>query len=216
MHVERLVGGPWGQNCFVVHSDGHAVLIDPGGATDESVERILAYLRDRSLELAAIVNTHGHFDHIGGVTPIVAATGAEFVISAREVPIMKSSNMLRFIFKVKERVVVPSTFTDLDELPDTIERGGITIRCIETPGHTPGGHCFVIDGHIFTGDTVLRTMPATSELPGGDAEALAASIALLRTLPPELILHPGHGRDSTLGEALDSLPAHVQPAGGMP
>ncbi len=216
MHVERLVGGPWGQNCFVVHSDGQAVLVDPGGATDESVEQIFTYVRDRSLELAAIVNTHGHFDHIGGVTPIVAATGAEFLISAREVPIMKSSNMLRFIFKVKERVVVPSAFTDLDQLPDTIERGGITIRCIETPGHTPGGYCFVIDQHIFTGDTVLRTMPATSELPGGDADALARSIALLRTLPPDLILHPGHGRDSTLGEALDSVPAHVQPAGGTP
>ncbi len=216
MYVERLGGGPWGQNCYVVHAGGHAVLVDPGGATDAAVEQVLAFLRDRTLELAAIINTHGHFDHIGGVTPIVEATGAEFVISAREVPIMKSSNMLRFIFKIKERVVVPSVFTDLDALPDTIERGGISIRCIETPGHTPGGYCFVIGDHIFTGDTVLRTMPATSELPGGDADALARSIKGLRKLPQGLVLHPGHGRDTTLGEALDSLPNNVHSVGGTP
>lgn len=181
------------------------MLVDPGGATDVAVDQVLGYLNAYSLELTAIINTHGHFDHIGGVAPILASTGAEFLISAREVPIMKSSNMLRFIFKVKERVVVPTDFTDLDLLPETIQRGGLEIRCVATPGHTPGGHCFVIGDHIFTGDTVLRTMPATSELPGGDAEALARSIEALRTLPRHLVMHPGHGRDTTLGEALDSL-----------
>lgn len=202
MIVERLPGGPWGQNAFLLANGSKAVLIDPGGAADAT----LSYLSDHQLRLEAIINTHGHFDHIGAVQPLLDATGAVFYISSREVPIMKSSNMLRFIFKSKEKVVVPAVFSDLDLLPENIEIAGLSIRCIETPGHTPGGRCFLIGEHLFSGDTVLRTMPGSAELPGGNSQALAQSIKLLRTLPQTLMLHPGHGRDTTLGEALNALP----------
>ena len=111
--VQRMRGGPWGQNCFVVAQDGRALVIDPGGHADE----ILAELGARDLALIAILNTHGHFDHIGAVQPLVDATGADFYISGKEVPIMKTSNMLRFIFKSKEKVVVPTSFIDLDTHP---------------------------------------------------------------------------------------------------
>jgi glyoxylase-like metal-dependent hydrolase (beta-lactamase superfamily II) len=201
MIVERLKGGPWGQNAFLVANGSQAMVIDPGGSADS----VLAVLAERKLQLVAILNTHGHFDHIGAVQPLIDATGARFHISAREVPIMKSSNMLRFIFKSKDKVIVPTEFIDLDCLPEHIEVAGLTVTCIRTPGHTPGGHCFLIDDHLFSGDTVLRAIPGSSSLPGGDAAALARSIERLAQLPPQTLLHPGHGRDTSLGEALEAL-----------
>jgi hydroxyacylglutathione hydrolase len=209
MIVERLPGGPWGQNAFLVVNGSQALLIDPGGMADA----IVSLLFERQLKLVAILNTHGHFDHIGAVQPLLDATRTSFYISAREVPIMKTSNMLRFIFKSKEVVVVPTVFTDLDLLPEHIELAGLNIRCIPTPGHTPGGHCFLIDNHLFSGDTVLGYVAGIADLPGGDPAALARSIELLKTLPQEVTLHPGHGRDTTLGEALASIPIPLNATG---
>lgn len=205
MMVERLPGGPWSQNAFLVTNGAEAVIVDPGGG----VNGILETLTARNLKLKGIVNTHGHFDHIGAVHPLQEATGAPFYISGREVPIMKSSNLLRFIFKSKEKVVVPTAFVDLDAIPTEFELAGIAFQRIETPGHTPGGHCFLVGNHLFSGDTILRVKPGSTDLPGGDAGALAASVDHLRTLPQDLILHPGHGWDTTLGEALEAL---AQPA----
>ena len=202
MIVERLPGGPWGQNSFLITNGTRALLIDPGGAASAT----LALLSERKLSLDGIINTHGHFDHIGAVQQLLDATDATFYISAREVPIMKTSNMLRFIFKSKEKVTIPKVFTDLDLLPECIELADLNIRCIETPGHTPGGYCFLIEGHLFSGDTVLSKMSGIADLPGGDRAALARSIELLRTLPQDLTLHPGHGRDISLGDALRSIP----------
>lgn len=198
MIVERLPGGPWGQNTFLITNGTRALLVDPGGAASAT----LALLTERKLSLVGIINTHGHFDHIGAVQQLLDATGTTFYISAREVPIMKTSNLLRFIFKSKEKVTVPKVFTDLDLLQECIELADLNIRCIETPGHTPGGYCFLIEGHLFSGDTVLSKMSGIADLPGGDRAALARSIELLRTLPQDLTLHPGHGRDSSLGDAL--------------
>jgi hydroxyacylglutathione hydrolase len=201
MIVERLPGGPWSENAFLVANGPRALLIDPGG----EAEGALALLAGRQLRLEAILNTHGHFDHIGAVQRLTEATGAAFYISAREVPIMKSSNLLRFIFKSKQPVTVPAAFTDLDLLPGELELAGLRIQRLQTPGHTPGGHSFLVEGHLFTGDTLLGASAGPTGLPGGDRAALERSIAHLATLPPGLVLHPGHGRDTTLGEAIEAL-----------
>lgn len=199
--VQRLPGGPWGQNAFLVSNGDAALVIDPGGNAAD----ILAVLADRGLSLTAILNTHGHLDHIGAVVALVDATGAPFYISGKEAPIMKSSNMLRFIFKIREKVVVPSQWVDLDLAGGGLSFAGLHVECIATAGHTPGGYCFVIGHHLFSGDTLLRTAPASVDLPGGDRDALNRSLALLATLPRSLVLHPGHGRDTTLGDALDAV-----------
>jgi len=203
MKVERLRGGPWGQNCYLVANDPDAILVDPGGSAPEILETLAA----RNLRLVAIVNTHGHFDHIGAVVELAEATGADFYISALELPIMKSSNMLRFIFKSKEKVVVPTRFIDIAGDGVVLEFAGLTIRCLSTPGHTPGGYCFLIGDELFSGDTVLSSMPGTAELPGGNAEDLRRSLLRLGELAPDTVLHPGHGRDTTLGAALAAIEA---------
>jgi hydroxyacylglutathione hydrolase len=199
--VERLSGGPWGENCYLIYDeDRNALLIDPGG----NPEGILATLRTKRLHLAAILNTHGHFDHIGGVTDVIEATGASFYISAKEAPIMKSANLLRFIFQSKRPVRVPEEYQDLDKMGTNLEFGRIDVQLIATPGHTPGGYCFLVDGALFSGDTILSKMPGTHQLPGGNKEQLLSSLRKLSELEADLKLYPGHGRPLPLQEALSA------------
>jgi len=197
--IERVAGGPWKQNSFLLIRGNDAIVFDPGGHAGET----LALLTERQLSLAAILNTHGHFDHIGGVQPLCDATGAPFYISAKEVPIMKTSNMLRYIFKSKDKIQIPTDLVDIDVMPHDLDVLGISIKCIATPGHTPGGYSFLIGDHLISGDTLLGNMLGTAKLPGGNAEDLASSIVKLAELPADTILHPGHGRDTTLGRALE-------------
>lgn len=200
MDVVRLNGGPWGQNCFLLINEDTAVLVDPGG----NAPGILNEIKERSLRLTAIINTHGHFDHIGGVTEIVEKTSVPFYISGMELPIMKSANMLRYIFKYKEKVLVPNQFEDLDLTGNILHFNNLVIQIIRTPGHTPGGLCFIAGNHIFTGDTVLNSMPGSVELPGGNADDLFESLNALKSLDGKLIAHPGHGRSSLLSDSLKS------------
>ena len=192
MEVLRIEGGPWNQNCFLVINENSSVLIDPGG----NALGILDVIRTRNLNLLAILNTHGHFDHIGAVHEIVSETSSRFLISGKEKPIMRSSNMLRFIFKHKEKISVPTQFEDLDNCGFDLSFIDLHFRLIRTPGHT-------IENHIFTGDTVLSSMPGSAELPGGNIHDLKTSLDFLATLDGDLIAHPGHGRDSKLSQALN-------------
>jgi hydroxyacylglutathione hydrolase len=198
MEVLRIEGGPWNQNCFLVVKDNSSVLIDPGG----NALGILDLIRTRNLELLAVLNTHGHFDHIGAVREIIDETSSPFFISGKEKPIMRSSNMLRYIFNHKEKVSIPTQFEDLDDCSFDLSFDNLHFRLIRTPGHTPGGFCFVIENHIFTGDTVLSSMPGSAELPGGNVEDLRSSLIALASLDGDLTAHPGHGRDTKLSQAL--------------
>lgn len=198
MEVVRLESGPWNQNCFLIIKGDSSVLIDPGG----NAQGILKEIKVRKLNLLSIVNTHGHFDHIGGVQEIVDETSVPFFISGKELPIMKSSNMLRYIFKYKEKISVPIRFDDLDFSDVNLQFDNIQLQTIRTPGHTPGGCCFIVENHIFTGDTVLSSMPGSAELPGGNIQDLRTSLEVLGLLNGDLIAHPGHGRDSRLSDSL--------------
>lgn len=203
MRVSRLPGGPWKQNCFMVADGGDAVLIDPGG----NAAGILAHLSESGLRLQGVLNTHGHFDHLGAVCEVMRQSGAPLFISDQEAPIMRSSNLLRFIFRSTEPVEVPDSWTNLDGLEGMTGDVPLGIECIATPGHTPGSYCFRIGDHLFGGDTVLPRAPGNTMLPGGDALAIEVSLAALRELPPTMVLHPGHGRDQPLHEALHTIAA---------
>jgi hydroxyacylglutathione hydrolase len=197
--VVRIVTGAIRENCWlVVGGDGGAIVIDPG----ESVDEIEAELAARAASPLAILNTHGHFDHVGAVDALVRRHGIPFHMSSDDARILRSANMYRFMFGDRTKVALPTVTHDLKGGPARLTYGGIDVECIPTPGHTPGGFSFLIGRHLFSGDTLLRGRIGPVDLPGSDADVLAVTLGHLASLPPDTIIHAGHGSDSTIGAEL--------------
>jgi hydroxyacylglutathione hydrolase len=206
----RIVTGPVRENCWlVVAPGGDALVIDPG----ESADEIEAALSDRDARPLAVLNTHGHFDHVGAVHELVARYGIPFHMSSDDARILRSANMYRFMFGDKRKAVLPTISHDLKDGPSRLEYGDLVVECIPTPGHTPGGFSFLVDGHLFSGDTLLRGSIGPVDLPGSDPVALEVTLRRLAALPHETIIHAGHGSDSTIGVELADNPEFRAVAG---
>ncbi|MDO9556744.1 MAG: MBL fold metallo-hydrolase [Coriobacteriia bacterium] len=192
MRIQRLVLGALDTNCFVVGDDegGPAVVIDPA---DRS-EVVLDAIGER--ELAAIVLTHGHFDHLGGVAGLVSATGAPLMVHEADADAVTSTEKNGAAYFGSD-VVAPTVDRRLAE-GDTIKAGSLVLEVLHTPGHTPGGIGLLGDGHLFSGDTLFAGSVGRSDFPGGDARALRASVARLAALSAGTVVHPGHGPDTTI------------------
>ncbi|MFL5844085.1 MAG: MBL fold metallo-hydrolase [Solirubrobacteraceae bacterium] len=197
--VERLPGGPWNENCYLVVSGTSAVVVDPGGDSED----VLAVLRDRDLELAGILCTHGHFDHIAGVAGIVEASGVPLSISGRDRTILRAANLHSFVCGYKRKVRVPEVGDDIDERGPELRFGAIGMTSVPTPGHTPGSHAFVVGDYLLGGDTLLGPGLSDSRLPGADPDEQRRTVERLRAeLDPNLTLLPGHGAPGPLAAAL--------------
>ncbi len=202
MRVTRVPVGALDTNCWVVSDDagGPAVVIDPG----DDAEAILAAVGDRSV--AAVVLTHGHFDHLGAADAVIAASGAPLLVHADDAERITSPGPTGTggaIFGYPH--VAPPADRLLAE-GDTIEAGELTLRVLHTPGHTPGGIVLLAEDpaggapHLFSGDTLFASSVGRTDFPGGDARALSRSIAeKLAPLAPETVVHPGHGSGTTIG-----------------
>jgi glyoxylase-like metal-dependent hydrolase (beta-lactamase superfamily II) len=200
LNVMRLKLGPLETNCWIVSDehDGPAIVVDP--ADDASA--ILVALGD--LSVAAIVLTHRHFDHIGAVRELVAATHAPVLAHALDAEgLLTSSGTGGALFGFECTAPFPDR---LLEDGDVIEAGSLSLSVLHTPGHTPGGICLLARDdtggppHLFAGDTVFAGSVGRTDFEGGDARALSHSIARqIAPLLPETVVHPGHGPDTTVG-----------------
>ena len=195
--VRRLVLGELDTNCWVV-SDGEGgplVVIDPAGEADA----VLAEIADRTV--AAVVLTHGHFDHLGAARAVVTATGAPLLVHEADADAITSSQGNGGAFFGFDATSPPADRRLTDG--DLVEAGSLMLRVWHTPGHTPGSICLSADAavppQLFSGDTLFAGSVGRTDLPGGDPRAMKASIAQLATLPPETLVHPGHGLDTTIG-----------------
>lgn len=200
MQLVRLVLGPLETNCWIVSDEcgGPAIVIDPA----EDPARIVTELGDRSV--AAVVLTHGHFDHLGAVEPLLSETGAPLFVhtdDAESITTPTGSGGAAWGFHVSSP---PADRLLADG--DVVEAGDLRLSVLHTPGHTPGGICLLGDGgegqppQLFSGDTLFAGSVGRTDFPGGDGRALALSIArVLAPLAPETIVHPGHGPDTTIG-----------------
>ena len=203
MIVEKLEVGPIMANCFVAGCEEtkKCAIIDPG---DED-ERILATVEKHGLEVAAIINTHGHFDHVGANAPVKRATGAPLMIHALD------EEWLSFVAESAARWGLSGEDSpEADRLiahDDTIEVGNLTFTVIHTPGHTPGGVSLLSDTHLFVGDTLFAGSIGRTDLPKGDHGTLIASIReRLYILPDEVVVYTGHGPETTIGREKRSNP----------
>jgi glyoxylase-like metal-dependent hydrolase (beta-lactamase superfamily II) len=196
MIIKKLAVGPIMANCFILGCPDtrQAVVIDPGDEAD----RILLALAEAKLTVAHIINTHGHFDHVGANHRMKKATGAPIVIHALDAPMLGMLARTAAAWGMSAEDSPPPDRTVDDG--DTIAFGGIALQVIHTPGHTPGGISLLADGHLFAGDTLFAGSVGRTDFPGGSFETLKASIQKkLFALPEATAVFTGHGPETTIG-----------------
>lgn len=179
-------------NCYVLDcGNGEAVVIDIGGEP----QKLLRFLEQHHLTVNTILLTHGHFDHIGGVEAVRKATGARVYIHADDAGMLRSAAASR----ADDFALGLEPVTEFETLTDnqTLSVGGLEIQVLHTPGHTPGGVCFIVDRMLFSGDTLFRGSIGRLDL-GGNAEDMKASLRRLLRLEGDYEVYPGHMSASTL------------------
>ena len=213
MEILTFTGGPFVQNTFlVVCADGRtALLIDPGAATPEA----LAEVRARKLEVAAILLTHAHLDHIEGVAQAKRETGAPIHLHPLDRPLYDSAAAQAIAFGVPWEEQPPP---DADLVPGTnLSFGGSEFEVVFTPGHAPGHVMFVSTSEpvAIAGDVVFAGSIGRTDLPFGDYRVLMESIRTqVLTLPDDTRLYPGHGPETTVGHERLTNPFLIPVYGG--
>ena len=196
--------GAIGANCVILWEDPAAAwIVDPGAEP----EAICAFLEKKGLTPALILFTHGHFDHIGAVDGLLARyPNIPVHIGPGDVPMIgHPQNAWPPDY---EAVKKPATL--VADLVDgaTLSAGGLTAQVIATPGHTPGGACFLFAGQklLLTGDTLFEGSCGRTDFPGGSPRQLNESLRRLAGLDPELTVVPGHGSITTIAREVASNP----------
>jgi hydroxyacylglutathione hydrolase len=194
--------GPLQANCYLVWDDSRrACAVDPGGEP----ERLAEVLSGRDLRLEAILVTHGHFDHVEGVAGLALATGAKVFCSAAVVAVLAGAQGCSASGMPVPALVGTEPIAVSDG--SLFQVGDLSVRVIETPGHTPGDVTYDVDGALFCGDLVFRGSVGRTDFPGGDFGQLLASVGrLLQTYPPETRVYPGHMEATSLGHELKHNP----------
>ncbi len=205
MDVRMLTVGPVGENCFLFRADGseQAVIVDPG----EEAPRILKLVEELGVSVEGILLTHTHFDHIGAVAPVAAATGAPVWCPEIEVPVLADINSF-----VPWPGFGPFESYDADHTVaggEKLDLAGFEIDVIFTPGHSPGHVTYSVPAGqaLFSGDVLFQGSVGRTDLPGGDWGTLLESIrTLVEGHPPETTVYPGHMGITTLGAERASNP----------
>ncbi|MBO0894758.1 MAG: MBL fold metallo-hydrolase, partial [Acidimicrobiales bacterium] len=177
--IHRLVVGPMDNNVFVLRcrETGEALLVDAANEHEKLLELC------QRLNVGQVIETHGHWDHIQAV-PAVRDAGIEVGVTAEDAAMLPSYDFVL-------------------EDDSVIQVGRLRLHTIFTPGHTPGSMSFRLEGSpvLFSGDTLFPGGPGATRFPGGDFPTIIRSISerLFRPLPPDTLVLPGHGADTTIG-----------------
>jgi len=198
MIFDIMMVGPLAVNCFIIGCEKtrEGVVVDAGG----DAAAIIAAVERHGLNIGLVINTHGHFDHVGANRALVERFGARLLIHAADAPLMeRAADVARSYGVQGENSPRPDTFL-ADGMDITF--GSCHMQVLHTPGHTQGGCCLYLEAEkkIITGDTLFADSIGRTDLPGGSHEQLLQSIrSKLFILPDDVTAYPGHGPETTIG-----------------
>ena len=201
--------GPIQANCVLLGDTeaSEVVVIDPGEEAEKIVERV----RASGLRPTKILHTHGHLDHVGGTAELLRLLGGKLPIglNPEEIDIYRNAPLQAQMFGLE--VEAPPEPDLMLRHGETVSVGGLELEVRHTPGHSPGGICFVVSGDdgplAVVGDVLFAGSIGRTDLPGGSFPILEASIReQLYTLPDETRVVCGHGPDTTIGREKTSNP----------
>ena len=186
MQIKELTVGPVATCCYILSREDRedCLVIDPG---DEAA-RIRKAVNGK--KIAAILLTHGHFDHIGAVKELMDQD-TRLVIHELDAPMLADPIRNVSLALMRTPSTAPAA-TDTVREGSVLTLAGLEIRVLHTPGHTPGSSCFLIENHLFTGDTLFEHGWGRTDFPGGDEHALFASLRRLMPMTKDHPFHPGH------------------------
>ena len=182
MNIHTLTLGDYQTNTYILQNGDRCAVIDPG----YEPETVLSFLRRKSLTLDAILLTHGHFDHVGGVRALAAETDCKVYLHEAELsmpPMMTAG---------------PLYYTDTYGDGDTVTAAGLSVHVLHTPGHTPGSVCLIAEDTMFSGDTLFAGSCGRTDLPGGSWQDILGSLKRLAALETDYTVLPGHGESTSL------------------
>jgi glyoxylase-like metal-dependent hydrolase (beta-lactamase superfamily II) len=200
--VDRYELGPISTNCYLVRASRgaeEAVVIDPSG----DVPQLRLELARLGSRCAAILITHGHWDHLLGVADLAEGTGAPVYMAEDELALLENLPDL-----------VPAGVPARSHTPDvlltgneTLDLAGITFETLRVPGHSPAHLAYYADGCLFSGDVLFSGSVGRTDLPGGDWDTLVETLRdLTERFPPDTVVYSGHGSPTTLGTELARNP----------
>lgn len=197
MKKYRVPVGPLETNCYLVlNEDTKAgIVVDPGADAD----RIMDFVKELDMKVEAIFITHGHSDHIGGLSGVRAATGAPVYISEADAEALTSAKKNLSAYMGFKLTCEPADKFFVEG--EDVEAAGYTFKIFATPGHTPGGVCIYNEEEkvVFAGDTIFCESIGRTDFPGGSYKQLLNSIKTkLLVLPKEVVLLPGHGEPTSV------------------
>ncbi len=184
MKVVTLPLGALETNTYLIYREGSTacLVIDPADRADA----ILSTAGDLGLTIAAILLTHGHFDHVGAVKDLAQDTGCRVFLNPLEctLPPQLTAGKL--------------SYTDTYHGGENLQLAGLSFSVLHTPGHTPGSVCLLFEDVLFSGDTLFQRSCGRTDFPGGDSALMKKSLQVLRSLPKDYTVYPGHGQATTL------------------
>jgi hydroxyacylglutathione hydrolase len=196
MILETVVVGPLMVNCYILgcETTREGVVIDPGG----DAAKILSAVADNDLTIKQIINTHGHFDHVGANQELMEAFGVGLSIHELDAPMLAHADITALRYGLKAENSPPPTAYLKDG--ESISFGRCSLKVLHTPGHTRGGCSLYGEGVVITGDTLFAESVGRTDFPGGSSATLLTSIReKLLSLPDATIVYPGHGPSTTIG-----------------
>lgn len=202
MRIHPIVVSPFQTNCYVLGCEEtkEAIVIDAGYDADQ----ILDIIEKEGYTLKFLINTHAHLDHISAVFEIKEKVGAPLWMHQGDQPVLDMLIPMQTQFGFGDHRV-PKVDLYLEE--KTYAFGNIEFQVIHTPGHSPGGCCFLFEDVLFSGDTLFESSIGRTDLPGGSIDDLLASIkSKLLTLEENVIVYPGHGSSTFIGAEIEGNP----------